>query len=941
MVQRKKKFKERIRQNDLKQRHKVASQMRERMGAARRRHNRFDRIDNGSRPLEEMMEDITEGSAIPIQETQLDPRGLTDLLMKLTPPQHNFPESTRVTEEESSATPVPSRAAPARSVENSSKLLLSEAPLPADHPLALPDPKLIEEEEAAARKKEEEEAMQRNNKNKYRHHGQAHLFWERSGLHPLLLQALRTMKFTHPTPTQEEVLPVVLEAEAKREQRIKQCMKEQDGSGGSSASSKKAIGQDKDVLVSAETGSGKTLVFALPILQRLFRSVYSDESLPPCSSSAEGKSGTKKRSREEKASGRGVTDGNPVKKTKKDDGTASPKENNKIIAEDEKRMRIMHSLILSPTRELALQILQIIKQLCQHAPAIRIGCIVGGMAAEKQQRILNQQPHILIATPGRLWELVQKNEGCYLGHSISRRLQCVVLDEADRMLHAGKSFEELKQLLARIHCEILPAGFIQEREEGAEAGEHEELEAGRWDEELQRFISFKEAEKLERKRKEGASSKLIEETNESKSKKAIKDKKQSSHMKKSKVGMEKDKKKGGKVALEAEEDEEDEEEFEDGEEEEDDDDGVIKPRGKKKDDPKPMPMPPDPPSFHRVITFVTSATLSLQTNYERRDYSATKSVIRTSNADVMGKVLQELSIKPSNALVFNVVASGTGVAAKINETYLRCPEESKDLYMYYFLKTYAKSDRTIIFVNAISMLRRLVKLIEILGISVVGLHASMQQRQRLKFIDRFKKGDIKVLVATDVASRGLDIDDLRYVLHFQVPRSTDAYIHRCGRTARCGATGLSLLLVNAQEHMSFRKLLESTGRKESELETFALQPTVVHQLHAHLRIALQIDKLNKEITKSRAKNNWVSRMSKQVEIDASDMIDDEADNENREKSKAIKILQRELQLLQRKFVGAGGKGAFRTGSYAIGAQMAEEKLTQRALRQTFSSKKRK
>lgn len=933
MVQRKKKFKERIRENDLKQRHKVASQLRERMGAARRRYNRFDHIDNGSRPLEEMMEDITEGSAIPIQESQMDPRGLTDLLMKLAPPVQG-----------SSATSG-SAAAPKVAGDAAPRPLLSEAPLPSDHPLALPDPKVIEEQEAASRKKEEEDALQRNNKNKYRHHGQAHVFWERCGLHPLLLQALRTMKFTHPTPTQEEVLPVVLEAEAKREQRIKQLLNEQDGSG-SSSSSKKAAGQDKDVLVSAETGSGKTLVFALPILQRLFRSVYPEELLPS-SSNAPAKSSGKKRSREEEQyedtndKNKGKHE-NPVKRSKKDDNTAVPvvKSDGKIV-DHEKRTRIMHSLILSPTRELALQILQIIKQLCQHAPAIRVGCIVGGMAAEKQQRILNQQPHILIATPGRLWELVQKNEGCYLGHSISRRLQCVVLDEADRMLHAGKSFEELKQLLARIHCEILPAGFVQEREEGAEAGEHDELEAGRWDEKLQRFVSFKEAEKIAKK-KEEAKSKVTEggdEPNLSKTNKGKKHVAGKGDRKEGKVNGKK--KKGEKVVEEIVEEEEEHEELEELEELEEEEGNGRRPQGKKKDDPKPMPMPPDPPSFHRVISYVTSATLSLQTNYERRDYSATKSVIRTSNADVMGKVLQELSIKPSNALVFNVVASETGVAAKINETYLRCPEESKDLYMYYFLKTYAKSDRTIIFVNAISMLRRLVKIIEILGISVVGLHASMQQRQRLKFIDRFKRGDIKVLVATDVASRGLDIDDLRYVLHFQVPRSTDAYIHRCGRTARCGETGLSLLLVNAQEHMSFRKLLESTGRKESDLETFALQPTVVHQLHSHLRIALQIDKLNKEITKSRAKNNWVSRMSKQVEIDASDMIDDEADNENREKAKAIKILERELQLLQQKFVGAGGKGAFRTGSYAIGAQMAEEKLTQRALRQTFSSKKRK
>lgn len=1053
MGQRKKTFKERIRQNDLKQRHKFSSQLRDRMGAARRRHNRYDRIDSGSRPLDDIVEEISSGLAIPMQEMNLDARGLTDLLLSLN---YQKPESvgggsgggalsgaasssSTVRGEERRGRPPTSSSSPdagdndggeaaaALGTTSSSSSIrrtggsghrapnaapitkLSDAPLPADHPLALPDTKALEEAEAEARRKAEEEVQQRNNRNQYRHHGQPHVFWERCGLHPLLLQALRRMKFTHPTPTQEEVLPTVLEAAAARQRRWeKEQLDAKMGKSGDGGRKKLAGLQDKDVLVSAETGSGKTLVFALPILQELMTTVYG-ESVPPSTGGCEDipqKTG-KKRSREEcdkpsssssslckdkesaaKVPASGQEEEQHVKnkhkrmKKKKGDTAAA---SNPMLEEDEqqeeelrekakteqdsnKATRLMHSLILSPTRELALQILHILRQLTQDAPRVRVGCVVGGMASEKQQRVLNQHPHILICTPGRLWELVQKNEGCYLGHSISRRLRYVVLDEADRMLYAGKSFDELKQLLARIHCEVLPAGFVQEREEGAEAGEHTELEAGKWDETLQRFVSFKEAEERLKKAKNTKKDarRNEEENDDDEEEEEAKETNKNTNNNKKKMPTKAEGKKNKKNAKKRKDDEDKEEEEEEGyisdamkkelekynneDEEEDEDEeeevsagsAVVTKRRKKKDEPQPMAMPPDPPAHHRVVTVVTSATLALQTKYERRDFSAQKSIIRTTNADVMGKVLQELSIKSSNALVFNVAASSSGVAATINETYLRCPDESKDLYMYYFLKTYAKKERTIIFVNAISMLRRLVKIIEILGIGVVGLHASMQQRQRLKFIDRFKRGDITVLVATDVASRGLDIDDVRYVLHFQVPRSTDSYIHRCGRTARCGATGLSLVLVNAQEHVSFRKLLESTGRKESDLETFALQPTVVHQLHAHLRIALQIDKLTKEINKSRAKNTWVSRMSKQAEIDADDMIDDEADEENRQKGIAIKALSRELKLQQQKFTGAGGgKGAFRTGSHALGARLAEEKLTQRAQRQTFLVKQKK
>ncbi|RNC50405.1 RNA helicase, partial [Trypanosoma cruzi] len=261
-------------------------------------------------------------------------------------------------------------------------------------------------------------------------------------------------------------------------------------------------------------------------------------------------------------------------------------------------------------------------------------------------------------------------------------------------------------------------------------------------------------------------------------------------------------------------------------------------------------------------------------------------------------------------------------------------------YLYYFLKMY--HERTIVFVNAISMLRRLVKLLEVLGIPVAGLHASLQQRQRLKFIDKFRKGEKRVLVATDIASRGLDVDGLKHVVHFQVPRSTDVYIHRCGRTARCGGTGLSVVMIDAQEHVSFQKLMDSLGRGSKEMEVFALQPTIVHQLHSHIKVALQIDKLQKEIDKSRARNNWARRMSREADIEVDDMVDDEADNENRAKEKAIKVLKKRLELLVKKEMGtAGGRGGFRASAHALGAKEAESKLVERAMRQTTQAKNNK
>ena len=75
----------------------------------------------------------------------------------------------------------------------------------------------------------------------------------------------------------------------------------------------------------------------------------------------------------------------------------------------------------------------------------------------------------------------------------------------------------------------------------------------------------------------------------------------------------------------------------------------------------------------------------------------------------------------------------------------------------------------------------------------------MPQDKRNKAIERFKSGEIKVLVATDVAARGLDIDDISHVVNFDMPRKVDIYIHRIGRTGRAGNKGTAISLVEAHD----------------------------------------------------------------------------------------------------------------------------------------------
>lgn len=92
---------------------------------------------------------------------------------------------------------------------------------------------------------------------------------------------------------------------------------------------------------------------------------------------------------------------------------------------------------------------------------------------------------------------------------------------------------------------------------------------------------------------------------------------------------------------------------------------------------------------------------------------------------------------------------------QVEEACLQCSDAARDEFLYYILAQHP--GRTLVFVNAISAVRRVAALLKLLGLPAQALHASMQQRQRLKALDRFKADPAGVLVATDVAARGLDI----------------------------------------------------------------------------------------------------------------------------------------------------------------------------------------
>ncbi len=111
----------------------------------------------------------------------------------------------------------------------------------------------------------------------------------------------------------------------------------------------------------------------------------------------------------------------------------------------------------------------------------------------------------------------------------------------------------------------------------------------------------------------------------------------------------------------------------------------------------------------------------------------------------------------------------------------------------------------LVFTNSISTVRRVDGLLHALGIHRArSIHSKMQQRQRLKAIDAFTECANGILVATDVAARGLDIVDIQLVVHFDIARSVQTYIHRSGRTARgLNGVGLTVSIVSPMDSVSY------------------------------------------------------------------------------------------------------------------------------------------
>ncbi|EEQ84082.1 putative RNA helicase [Blastomyces dermatitidis] len=153
----------------------------------------------------------------------------------------------------------------------------------------------------------------------------------------------------------------------------------------------------------------------------------------------------------------------------------------------------------------------------------------------------------------------------------------------------------------------------------------------------------------------------------------------------------------------------------------------------------------------------------------------------------------------------------------LKQTYLQVPLTHREAFLHTLLSTEANAPKpSIIFCNRTKTADLLERMLRRLGHRVTSLHSLLPQSERTANLSRFRASAARILVATDVAARGLDIPSVSLVINFDVPRNPDDYVHRVGRTARAGREGEAVTLVGQRDVQLVLAIEDRVGKKMIE-----------------------------------------------------------------------------------------------------------------------------
>jgi superfamily II DNA/RNA helicase len=168
--------------------------------------------------------------------------------------------------------------------------------------------------------------------------------------------------------------------------------------------------------------------------------------------------------------------------------------------------------------------------------------------------------------------------------------------------------------------------------------------------------------------------------------------------------------------------------------------------------------------------------------------------------------------------VFHEVGSTTHTVEEMAHRFLLVHEMDKPLVAAAISRS---GTRCLVFVNTKRAADRVARQLGDAGVDARAIHGDLRQEVRERALKRFADGKLAVLVATDVAARGLDIDELDIVIQYDPPPDPKTYLHRAGRTARAGAAGLAVTLVLWNEELEARRVKRRLGLEEPIVEMFS------------------------------------------------------------------------------------------------------------------------
>lgn len=194
--------------------------------------------------------------------------------------------------------------------------------------------------------------------------------------------------------------------------------------------------------------------------------------------------------------------------------------------------------------------------------------------------------------------------------------------------------------------------------------------------------------------------------------------------------------------------------------------------------------------FDRMLDmgFINDLNLILKTTQNRKHTMLFSATLNTNQEKLISEIVP-------NAIRVEV-SDGVTTSKNINQDIIRLNQGEDKYDLLTNLIMTDDVNKVILFAETKRLADRLSKRLNKSGIKSDQIHGDKSQNYRVKALNKFKSGSIKVLVATDVAARGIDVDDVSHVINYQLPYDYDTYIHRIGRTGRAGKTGTALTFID-------------------------------------------------------------------------------------------------------------------------------------------------